>query len=189
MPSSASPGAGRRAALPEAEEAGDVSGRPLAPPQSPRRSAPASQGGATWLQPPLPASGSRPPPPTTPELFTPPGPARRRRRRCRLFSTLAPSPTRPPPPPPPQPRLSGASSSHQTLRNRDSNRAGRKLPRHCQGDEAVRAPAAFPPLSSSRSAPSTAPLPASGPSPPRGEPRPQCRPLGTPRGLSLPSVC
>lgn len=63
-------------------------------------------------------SGSRPPPPTTPELFTPSGPARRRRRRCRLFSTLAPLPTRPPPPPPPQPRLSGASSNHQTLRNK-----------------------------------------------------------------------
>lgn len=73
-------------------------------------------------------SGSRSPPPG---LFTPWGPARRRRRRCRLLSsTLAPLPIRPPPPPPPQPRLSGASSSHQTLRNRDSSRAGRKLPRN-----------------------------------------------------------
>lgn len=76
-------------------------------------------------------SGSRPPPPPPPELFTPSGPARRRRRHCRLLSTLAPLPIRPPPPPPSQPRLSGASSSHRTLRNRDSSRAGRKLPRKC----------------------------------------------------------
>lgn len=72
-------------------------------------------------------SGSWPPPPPPPGLFTPLGPARRRR----LLSTLAPLPIRPPPPPPPQPRLSGASSSHRTLRNRDSSRAGRKLPRNC----------------------------------------------------------
>lgn len=137
--------------------------RPLSPGFRPRRD-PASAVASS--------SGSRPPP--RPGLFTPPG-SSSRRRRCRLLSTLAPLPIRPPPPPPPQPRLSGASSSQRTLRNTDSSRAGRKLPRSCWGwgGKAVREPAASPPLSSSRSAPSAtsaqpvAPAPRGAP-PPRG---------------------
>lgn len=152
------PSDGRRAALPGARREARSRASRSRPPRSPAlHSAQASTRVSTVPQPPLRPRGSRPPPPPPPGLFTPPGPSRRRRRRCRLLSTLAPLPIRPPPPPPPQPRLSGASSSHRTLRNRDSSRACRKLPRNCQGDEAVRTPAAFPPLTSSRSAPSATP--------------------------------
>lgn len=117
--------AGRRAALPGAKVEGEVS-RARPPHSRPRP--PAFSRDATPPPPPLRPRGARPPPP--PELFTPSGPSRRRRR---LLSNPAPLPTRPPPPPPPQPDLSGASSSHRTQRNRDSSRAGRKLPRNCQG--------------------------------------------------------
>lgn len=112
-------------------------------------------------------SGARPPPP--PELFTPSGPSRRRRR---LLSNPAPLPTRPPPPPPPQPDLSGASSSHRTQRNRDSSRAGRKLPRNCQGGPGGQSTSGFSAIEQRPLRSFCNPLPAlpSFPAPPRAPP-------------------
>lgn len=114
-------------------------------------------------------SGARPPPP--PELFTPSGPSHRRRR---LLSNPEPLPTRPPPPPPPQPDLSGASSSHRTRRNRDSSRAGRKLPRNCQGGPGGQSTSGFSAIEQrplrSFCNPPPLPAPPSFPAPPRAPP-------------------
>lgn len=64
-------------------------------------------------------------------------------------------------------------------------------PATARGDQAVRAPAAFPPLSSGRSAPSATPLPSPHRrlSPPLLGLRPPRAPIGTPRVSPLPSVC